>query len=336
MIIRSNADLTSYNTFGIQVQANQLVSVESVSEVKQAIRQLGPPTLVLGGGSNVLLTQNIPGWVLHNQIKGITLENEMDDQIWISAGGGENWHSFVLHCLEKKWYGIENLSLIPGTVGAAPIQNIGAYGVELSQVFDQLRAVHLETGEERIFTKKECAFGYRDSVFKNQLKGQYLITHVVFKLRSTPQVNTSYGAILQVLSEWRIDRPTPKDISRAVISIRQSKLPDPAVLGNAGSFFKNPVIPMELFERLKKAHPSLPSYPVDTPERVKIPAGWLVEQSGWKGKRIGACGSHARQALVMVNYGGATGTEIVTLGETIQKAVLDQFGVALEREVQVV
>jgi len=267
--------------------------------------------------------------------KGITVESSDDESVIIKCGGGVVWHDLVLWAIEQGYGGIENLSLIPGTVGAAPIQNIGAYGVELKDVFIKLDGVRLATREHFTFTKKGCKFGYRDSIFKGRHKGEFIITQVYLKLSKKPIVNTSYGAIAKVLAEKGIDMPTIKDVSDAVIAIRQSKLPDPAVIGNAGSFFKNPVISKSSFDKVIAEHPDMPSYPQDDGQ-VKVPAGWLIEQCGWKGKQVGNTGAHKNQALVLVNYGDATGEEVLALSEEIIKSVFLKFGIGLSREVNVI
>ncbi len=292
--------------------------------------------MFLGGGSNVLLCNDYPGLLIRNAIKGLQIVHEDDDHVLLRVYSGESWHETVMYCVERNWGGIENLSLIPGTVGAAPMQNIGAYGVELEQVFDQLEALNLNTLELETFNKTQCAFGYRESVFKRQLKGQYFIYSVTFKLSKKPIIHADYGDIQAILNEKGLSAETAgiKDVSDAVIHIRQSKLPDPKVLGNSGSFFKNPQITKEHFEALKLQFPDIKGYPQN--DGIKVPAGWLIEQCGWKGKRVGNTGSHAKQALVLVNYGGATGTEIYQLAQDIIKSVSDKFSIHLEPEVNIV
>ena len=334
MNIEKNKSLKSYNTFGIDVNAEAFARIQSLDDLQEA-RALGiQPMLVLGGGSNLLLTQSLKGLLLKNDIKGIEVIRDYKKSVHIRVGGGEVWHRLVLWCIERGYGGIENLSLIPGTVGAAPIQNIGAYGVELTQVFHKLEAVHLETGTVQTFTHEQCQFGYRDSVFKRDLKGQYCICYVQLKLSKIPRLNLSYGAIGKTLAEMGVRRPGIKTVSQAVIRIRSSKLPDPAQLGNSGSFFKNPEISQEQFEQLQRKFPNLVSYPL--PEaRYKIPAGWLIEQCGWKGKRVGNTGSHTKQALVLVNYGGAKGAEVWALAQEIIQSVKAKFGIQLSPEVNV-
>ncbi|RZK44687.1 MAG: UDP-N-acetylmuramate dehydrogenase, partial [Hymenobacter sp.] len=302
------------------------------------------PRLVLGGGSNLLLTQDFPGVVLKNEIKGLEImeEDPATHTALLRAGAGESWHGLVEYALDQELSGIENLSLIPGTVGAAPLQNIGAYGVELQDTFEQLEALAVATGELRVFGKEECGFGYRESVFKGPLKNQYIVTAVVLRLhRAAAQrpANVSYGAIRDTLTDLGLDQeaPSPRAVSTAVTHIRRSKLPDPAAIGNAGSFFKNPELSQSKFDALKATHPTLPGYPV--PGGVKVPAGWLIEQAGYKGLRrgtgAGTHGVHAQQALVLVNHGGATGQELRELAEEIIRAVREQFGVELHPEVNI-
>ena len=336
-MMQEHVSLKAYNTFGIDAFARFLVEVNSVEELKEVLsddRFQNTPQLVIGGGSNVLLTRDFEGLVIVNSIKHIKVLSEDSDSVVLESGAGEVWHDLVMFCVDKGWGGIENLSLIPGSVGAAPMQNIGAYGVEIKDVFVQLSALNLQTLEEETFTNEDCQFGYRESIFKRNLKGKHIITSIQLKLSKEPTVNTSYGAIETELSIAGISKPSIQDVSTAVIKIRQSKLPDPALLGNAGSFFKNPVVDISKFEELKVSHPSIPNYPA--PGGVKLAAGWLVEQCGWKGKQIGNCGSHEKQALVIVNYGGSTGSEIFHLSEEILQSVKKEFGIQLEREVNVV
>jgi UDP-N-acetylmuramate dehydrogenase len=338
MTVFENHSLKMLNTFGLDAKAQFYVDIHTIDELKNillthAYRNI--PKLILGGGSNLLFIKDFEGLVIKNSIKGIEKMREDAESVWIKVGAGENWHEFVMHCLRNGWYGIENLSLIYGTVGAAPMQNIGAYGVELSEVFDLLIAVEMESGNQQFFTNADCKFGYRDSVFKNELKGKYVIAEVIFHLSKKPKLNISYGAIQQVLSEMRVNQPTPQAVSEAVIRIRKSKLPNPEQIGNAGSFFKNPEIPKPLFENLKEQYPNMPSYPADD-QKIKVPAGWLIEQCGWKGKRIGNTGVHKDQALVLVNYGEATGEEIKALAEKIQASVFEKFEIMLETEVNMI
>ena len=301
----------------------------------QALTNL--PRLILGGGSNMLLLRDFEGVVLNVEAKGMRVLSETATEVLLEVGAGETWHEVVLHCVKNGWGGIENLSLIPGKMGAAPIQNIGAYGVELTNVFEYLEALDMQSGQKRTFTHAECEFGYRDSVFKRELKGQYLIFKVVLRLQKQPVLNTSYGAIRTELekltkpeSDWTI-----QEVSDVVIHIRQSKLPDPKVIGNGGSFFKNPIIPISQYEALKQTHPDLPSYPVND-THVKVPAGWLIDRAGWKGTRRGDYGVHANQALVLVNYGNAKGQEIYDLSQEILDNIQATYGIELEREVNII
>lgn len=338
MTLKENYSLKQQNTFGIDAYARYFIdfdSLETLNKVLSLDEYKNLPRLILGGGSNILFTKNFDGLVLHNKIKGIEIINEDQKHVYIRAGAGEIWHNLVLFCVNKNFGGLENLSLIPGTVGAAPIQNIGAYGVELKDCFDSLEALEIHSGKIKTFNLKECDFNYRDSVFKRHHKGQYIIANVTFRLTKNPVLNTSYGAIQAVLEESGIKNITIKDISEAVCQIRKSKLPDPAIIGNAGSFFKNPEISVSVFEKLKITYPNLPSYPT-TPGMVKIPAGWLNEQCGWKGKVIGNTGVHKDQALVLVNHGGATGNEVKQLALAIQLSVKEKFGIELETEVNII
>lgn len=334
MKIQENISLKPFTTFGIDKKAKFFTTVETLDELKAALlaaKEKQLPVFILGGGSNILLTRDIGGLVIKLEIKGINLVKEEGDQLWVEVGAGEMWHELVLHSIEQDWAGLENLSLIPGTVGASPMQNIGAYGVEIKDLFASLQAMHRETLEMQSFDSEACQFGYRESVFKQAFKDQYVITSVTFRLSKTPNFHLEYGAIREVLAANGIDQPSIRAISDAVIQIRQSKLPDPKEIGNAGSFFKNPTIPTIQFDALKASYPSIPGYP--SAEGVKVAAGWLIEQTGWKGKRIGEVGVHVKQALVLVNYGGGTGEEIKKLSEQIQASVYDKFGVQLQAEV---
>jgi UDP-N-acetylmuramate dehydrogenase len=336
--IKQDFSLQSFNTFGIEAKARFFAEVGTIEELKAIL--LSPayqaiPKLILGGGSNLLFTQDFEGLVIKMGIKGIEKMREDNENIWIKVGAGENWHDFVMYCLEQGWYGVENLSLIYGTVGAAPMQNIGAYGVELREIFDLLIAIDRETGNQQFFTYADCKFGYRESVFKHDLKDKYVITEVIFQLCKKQHLNTSYGAIQQTLAEMGINQPTPKTISEAVIKIRRSKLPNPEQVGNAGSFFKNPEILKSHFENLRAQYPNMPSYPAGE-QKVKVPAGWLIEQCGWKGRRVGNTGVHKDQALVIVNYGGATGLEIKELANKIQVSVIEKFDIHLDTEVNII
>jgi UDP-N-acetylmuramate dehydrogenase len=337
MKIQENISLKPFNTFGIDVNARKFVqwnSVEDIREYARAKEWHSMPLLILGGGSNMLLTKDFEGLVAKNNILGREVVSQNPDEIRVKIGGGEVWHDIVLWTIAQGWNGLENMSLIPGSVGAAPIQNIGAYGKELKDVFVECEAVNLQSGEIRTFSLVECEFGYRESVFKNQLKGQFVIVSVTIRLSTHPELNTSYGTISKELEVLGISQPTAKDISDAVIAIRQSKLPDPAILGNSGSFFKNPIIPVSDYEEIAYENPGLPSYP-SSEGFVKVPAGWLIDQAGWKGKRVGKCGVHEKQALVLVNYGGATGDEIFQLSEDIIADIIQKYGIELEREVNI-
>jgi UDP-N-acetylmuramate dehydrogenase len=333
MEILENKSLLPYNSFHLDAVAKEFAIVNTVDKLQQVLLRKRPE-LVLGGGSNILLTRNVEGLVIKIELKGMEEVTEDSDYVYIKAGAGENWHSFVQYTMMRNWGGLENLSLIPGNVGAAPIQNIGAYGVELKDCFYELEAFDRKENRVYSFSVNDCRFGYRDSIFKSSEKGRYIILNVTFMLRKTPVLHTSYGAIREELHKMGVHTPTIRDISNAVIHIRQSKLPDPAEIGNAGSFFKNPVVDQSKFLSLSVQFPNMPSYPHEE-ESVKLAAGWLIEQCGWKGYRNGNAGVHKNQALVLVNYGGATGKEILVLSEKIQASVLEKFGVALEREVNV-
>lgn len=336
--ILKNTSLKPYNTFGLEALAKYFAEVDSTNELlllaKTKLFKTNP-IFILGGGSNILLTQNFEGLVVKNNIKGVEKVEETEQDVLLRIGSGEIWHSLVLFCVDNGYGGIENLSLIPGTVGAAPMQNIGAYGVEIQDVFEELEALNLETLKIETFDKKACQFGYRESVFKHSLKEKYVITHVLLRLQKKPKLNLDYGAIKETLSEMEVRSPGIKEVSNAVVKIRQSKLPDPAEIGNSGSFFKNPIVTKTHFEKLKDQNTSMPSYPIDE-ESVKIPAGWLIEQAGWKGKTFGAIGVHKKQALVLVNYGGGKGTELKTLAEKIQLSVLEKYGITLHAEVNII
>lgn len=335
MDIQQNISLKNYNTFGIDVNAKRVISITSVYELQQLVKT-EKDLFLLSGGSNMLLTSNINKLVVHLNIKGISIDREQGNNVHLTVNAGENWHDFVLWCINQNYGGIENLSLIPGNVGTCPIQNIGAYGVEVKDVITKVEAVEIATGKLAIFSNTDCNFGYRNSIFKNEVKGKYIITSVSFELtKNQHQLNTSYGAIETELTNKNIKNPTIKDVSDAVISIRKSKLPDPKEIGNSGSFFKNPVISKEHFEKLQEQHANIPSYPVSENE-VKVPAGWLIEQSGFKGKRFGNYGVHEKQALVLVNYGGASGKEIYQLAQKIQATIKENFGIDLEIEVNII
>lgn len=336
--ILEHISLKDFNTFGIDVIAQKFCIIKTKENILELIQKQFihfRKHLFIGGGSNILLCNNVEGLVIKNEINGIDIINEDEHFIWIKSFSGTNWHAFVLFCVERNFGGIENLSLIPGTVGAAPMQNIGAYGVELKDTFVELEAIHLKTAEITVFTKEDCKFGYRESIFKKEEKGNYFIYSVTFKLSKQPKVNVSYGDIQKVLDGKSITSPTIKDVSDAVIEIRESKLPNPKELGNAGSFFKNPEVDIEIAEKIKQDFPEMPKY--DLPNgKVKIPAGWLIEQCGWKGKQVGNTGNHAKQALVIVNYGNATGSEIWQHALAVQQSVKDKFGITLDAEVNII
>ncbi len=336
MHIKSNISLKPYNTFGIDVMAKHFVSVTSLPELKSVLKLEGyPDKLILGGGSNMLLTKTIDALVVHIDLKGISIVSEDSSSALVKSEAGENWHEFVLWCLDKDFGGLENMSLIPGNVGTSPIQNIGAYGIELKDYFVSCEALNLETLELKTFSNAECGFGYRNSIFKQAAKGKYVITSVVFKLtKDNHQLHTNYGAIQSQLETMEISEPTIQDVSKAVIAIRESKLPDPKKIGNSGSFFKNPVIPLKDFKALKTKFPEAPSYVVSENE-VKVPAGWLIEKAGFKGKTLGNYGVHKNQALVLVNYGGAKGENILALSKLIQKTIYRIFNISIETEVNI-
>ena len=330
--------LRAFNTFGIEAEARQFVEISSIDQYV-ALRTSGEyahlPHLFLGGGSNVLLTQAQEALVVKISIPGISVVKEDADFVWLKGGAGVVWDEFVQYAVNHGWSGLENLSLIPGTVGAAPMQNIGAYGAEIKDTFDSLEALNLQTLAIEVFDAKSCAFGYRESFFKRAGKGLYLIGSVTFKLSKKPSVKTSYGAIQEVLATKGITQPSIRDVADAVIEIRKSKLPDPKEIGNSGSFFKNPTVSASEASRLMAEFPGIPNYPVEGSTEVKFPAGWFIEKAGWKGFRRGDAGVHAKQALVLVNYGEATGAEILALSEEIKQSIKDTFGVSLETEVNI-
>ncbi len=335
MNIIENISLKPFNTFGIQATARYFIPFANEEQLQEALRfSEGQERLILGGGSNILLCNDFEGVVLYNQMKGITLVSEDEEYYYVKVAAGEVWHDFVLYCIDRNYQGVENLSLIPGSVGASPMQNIGAYGIEIKDVFYALEAYEIATGKILTFDLPTCEFGYRTSVFKTSLKDQFVILNVTFRLRKQPQYNVSYGAIQQELDAMGVQELSAKAISDAVISIRSSKLPNPAEIGNAGSFFKNPVIPISLFEQIHQNYPEIVSYAVDE-IHVKVAAGWLIEAAGWKGKTIGNYGVHKKQALVLVNYGGAKGKDIYELSQQIIDDIYFKFGIELEREVNI-
>lgn len=339
-MLTENVSLRSLHTFHIEVSARYFASFSDPAALQQLLMQHSSritekQLLILGGGSNILLTKNYDGLVLKNDIHGIEKIKEDAEHVYLKVGAGENWHRFVLYCIAQGLAGVENLSLIPGSVGASPMQNIGAYGVEVKEVFHSLEAMHLQDHSIQTFSLHDCEFGYRESIFKRRYKNEFVILNVTFRLNKTPRFNTSYGAIEQELSKMGVKELSIKAISQAVINIRSSKLPDPEVLGNAGSFFKNPTVSAAFFHGLRSRYPSIVGYKVGD-DAVKLAAGWLIEQCGWKGIRKGDAGCHASQALVLVNYGEATGQEIYDLSEEILRSVQDKFGVLLEREVNII
>lgn len=336
-MFQNNISLKSLNTFGIDAIAEKFAEVTSVEQLSAIVSKY-KDLFILSGGSNILLTKNISQPVVHLATKGIQRLNDQEDsdKVIIKVQAGENWHEFVLWCLSNNYGGLENLSLIPGNVGTSPMQNIGAYGVEIKDVFHELEAMEISSGNIVTFNSSECFFGYRESVFKNVLKGQYIILNVSFKLsRVNHKINDGYGAIKSQLKEKNITNPSITDISNAVIAIRKSKLPDPKEIGNSGSFFKNPVISMAHFSSLRKDYPDIPNFAVSE-DAIKVPAGWLVEQCGFKGKRYGDAGVHKNQALVLVNYNKASGIDILNLAKEIQDKVNEEFAIRLEMEVNII
>lgn len=336
MQVQENISLKPYNSFHIDAAARYLAVVKTAEDLQNAV-VLHPhlPKMILGGGSNILLTKDVNRVVIKNEIRGIEKINEDEEYVYIKAGAGETWHGFVMHCIENGWAGVENLSLIPGCVGASPIQNIGAYGVEIKDVLHEVKAFHIQEQANYTFSLKDCAFGYRESIFKRKYQGQFIIAAVTYRLRKQPVFNTNYGAIEQELEKMGVRELSIRAVSQAVINIRSTKLPDPTLIGNAGSFFKNPSVEKEQFQKLKEKYPAIVGF--DNPDgSVKLAAGWLIEQCGWKGYRKGDAGVHAHQALVLVNYGNASGEEIYSLSESILQSVQDKFGVRLEREVNII
>ncbi|MCI3939272.1 UDP-N-acetylmuramate dehydrogenase [Chryseobacterium aahli] len=336
--MHENFSLKPYNTFGVEANARYFAEVNSVDELKETLKLSNTktlPLLFIGGGSNILLTKDFEGLAIQLHLKGISEEIINDNEILVTAQAGENWHEFVMFCLSKNYGGLENLSLIPGNVGTSPMQNIGAYGTEIKDVFVECKVLNLETLEVETLNAEQCRFGYRDSIFKQEGKGKYVILEVSFKLtKENHLIKTEYGAIQSELQKLGIENPTIQDISKAVINIRQSKLPDPKVIGNAGSFFKNPTIPLTQFEELKQKFENIQGYP--NGNSVKVPAGWLIEQCGWKGKQIGNVASHKLQSLVIINATrNATGKEIFDFSTMIIESIKEKFGIELEREVNI-
>ncbi len=337
MQILQDVSLQPHNTFGLEALARQWITITSTKQLQELLRDpnyQSVPKMVLGGGSNVLFTQDFEGLLIKIAIPGISVVDESDDEVYVRSGAGVGWHDLVMQCIDQGYGGIENLSLIPGTVGAAPMQNIGAYGVEIKDVFSSLEAVEVATGDLRTFSAADCQFGYRSSIFKHELKGRYIITSVTLHLSKQPSLNTSYGAITETLTRKGIQSPSIRDVSEAVVEIRRSKLPDPQQIGNAGSFFKNPIIPHAQYEALLTEYSTMPGYPAD--QVVKVPAGWLIEQCGWKGTRLGNIGVHDKQALVLVHFGGGRGDALMALAQDIKASVLQKFGITIEPEVNMI
>ena len=335
MKIKNNITLKPFNTFGIDVKAAEFAAISSLGDLKDILNTNPSDLLIVGGGSNLLLTKDVNALVLQINIKGIRVISRLENRVQVEVAAGENWHEFVCWCLKENFGGLENLSLIPGNVGTAPIQNIGAYGVELKDSFVSCEALHIQTQELKVFTKEECNFEYRDSIFKQELKGQYIITSVVFELSSQQHIlKTNYGAIESELKSTGVETPTIQDVSKAVISIRNSKLPDPKIIGNSGSFFKNPVVSGSKFQILQSQFQDIPHYNISE-DSIKIPAAWLIDTAGFKGKTFGNYGVHSKQALVLVNYGGASGKDILNLSLQIQNAVKLIFDIKLETEVNI-
>lgn len=331
-----NFSLINHNTFGINVQANYFIEYASVTELKEL---LGSDLLKenkffhIGGGSNLLFINDYEGVILHSQIKGIEKTKETKSHVFLRAGAGEKWDSFVEYCVNNNWGGAENLSLIPGEVGATPIQNIGAYGAEVKDIIDSVECIEIATGEKKIFTNKACAFGYRDSIFKNSFRNKYIVCYVTYKLAKNPVLNVNYGSLATEIQQY--DGQNIQNARKAVIAIRQRKLPEPRVLGNAGSFYMNPIISIEHFKELQASYPEIPSFHVSEKE-IKVPAGWLIEQCGWKGKAIGKVAVHGSQALVLINKGGANGLDIIYLSDKIRESVKEKFGIDIVPEVNII
>lgn len=336
MQFAENFDLTAYNTFRISATARYFTKISSVSELSNLALDQRLPIMILGGGSNLLFTKNVDGYVIHNEIMGKEMVHQDEDQVIIRVGAGENWHGLVEYCISHHYAGIENLALIPGLTGASPMQNIGAYGVDINDIFHRLDAYHLKDKTVHSFSAKDCEFGYRESVFKRKYKGIYAITHVEFRLNKKPVFNTRYGAIEQELERMQVENLSIRAVADAVINIRRSKLPDPSVIGNAGSFFKNPEVELAEFERLKAAFPGVVGYHVEGSDKIKLAAGWLIEQAGWKGHREGDAGVHDHQSLVLVNHGRATGEQIYKLSTSIIDSIRTRYAVHLEREVNII
>jgi UDP-N-acetylmuramate dehydrogenase len=337
-MITEYESLKPFNTFGVSANARYFATFQTLEQLQELLEHKTVRTnrrLILGGGSNMLFVRSFDGIVLKNELKGIEKIDEDEHHYYVHSAAGEIWHQLVMHCIQANYAGIENLALIPGCVGASPMQNIGAYGVEIKDVFHELEAVQIEDGTRQVFTLDECKFGYRESIFKRAEKDRWIITSVTFKLNKRAVLHTSYGAIEEELDKMHLDNVTIKDVAKAVINIRTSKLPDPSNIGNAGSFFKNPVVPMQVFKSIQEHHNNAPCFPIDE-KHVKVPAGWLIERAGWKGKNMGNYGVHDKQALVLVNYGGATGGQIYELSSRIISDIQQKFGIELEREVNII
>jgi UDP-N-acetylmuramate dehydrogenase len=337
MLLRENISLKPFNTFGIEAKTRffiEALTEENIIELGENIQDIHQPLLVLGGGSNILFTKDFPGTVLKISTKGIHVLKEDNEMVWVQASAGENWDDLVTFCVEKGWGGIENLSAIPGNAGTSPVQNIGAYGIEMKDTLVELDAFDLEFGRKKILSKEDCRFGYRESIFKLQNKGRYIVLNVTFCLTKKPVLCLDYGNIRKELAIMKVDRPSIKDVRDAVCRIRSEKLPDPKVTGNAGSFFKNPVILPQVYENLKRSFPGIVSF--EQNRKIKLAAAWMIDQCGWKGKRKGNAGVHSTQPLVLINLGNATGLEIIDLSEEIRQSVYQKFGIMLETEVNII
>lgn len=338
MNIIENNPLLKLNTFGVDVKAKYFTSINTINELIEVTKTnvfKDLELLILGGGSNILFTKDFDGLVILNNIKGKEIIDQNQQSIFLKIGAGENWHELVMYCVDNGWGGIENLSLIPGNTGTAPMQNIGAYGVEIKETFVELEALEISSGKIVKFNNSDCEFGYRESVFKNKMKNQYIILNITLELKKNPVLNINYGDVKAILESQNIKNPDIKEVSNAIISIRQSKLPDPKKIGNSGSFFKNPIVSLNLLELIKKKYPNVVNYEINENE-FKIAAGWLIERAGWKGKKFNNYGVHEKQALVLVNYGLANGMEIFELSEKIILDIKDKFGIKLEREVNII
>lgn len=338
MNIIENYPLLKLNTFGVDVKAKYFISINTVNELIELTKTKvfkDLQLLILGGGSNILFTKDFDGLVILNNIKGKEIIDQTQESIFLKIGAGENWHELVMYTVDNGWGGIENLSLIPGNTGTAPMQNIGAYGVEIKETFVELEALEISSGKIVKFNNSDCEFGYRESVFKNKMKNQYIILNITLELKKNPVLNINYGDVKAILESQNINNPSIKEVSNTIISIRQSKLPDPKIIGNSGSFFKNPIVSLNQLEFIKKKYPNVVNYKINENE-FKIAAGWMIERAGWKGKKFNNYGVHEKQALVLVNYGLANGMEIFNLSEEIILDIKDKFGITLEREVNII